>query len=85
MPQECLNFFVNSLVHIVFSLLVGTPKDKNHDLAFPWTSLVGTRMVSPTGEQYFLFPISSQTFQPLSLSGHVFFIIIGKAVEVLLH
>ena len=39
MPQECLNFCMNSLVCIFFSLLVGTPIDKAHDLAFPQISL----------------------------------------------
>jgi len=39
MPQECLNFCMNSLVCIFLSLLVGTLIDKAHDLAFPQISL----------------------------------------------
>lgn len=43
MPQECLNFCVNSLVCIFFILLVGTLIDKAHDLGFPWVSLGGCK------------------------------------------
>lgn len=55
MPQECLNFCMNSLVCIFFSSLVGTPTDKAHDLAFPQISLgsgwgVGGQAASPAGE-----------------------------------
>lgn len=50
MPQECLNFCVNSLVCMFFSFLVGTPIDKAHDLAFPWICPAGHEATTPVGE-----------------------------------
>ena len=71
MPQECLNFCMNSLVCIFFSLLVGTPIDKAHDLAFPQISLgsgtVGGALggkgdpPSDSTPQHTLQPLSSLT------------------------
>lgn len=66
MPQECLNFWVNSLVCIFFSLLVGTQIDKAHDLAFP---RMPGRAASRAGELRVPFcpPILPHTYSSLFL------------------
>lgn len=72
MPQECLNFCMNSLVCIFFSSLGGNSNEQTHNLAFPqiynrvagggWGQAASPCWVKP---QYLLQLCPQHTLQPL--------------------